>query len=142
MSRGLTQSNVLVLVSRGSLPRHFRSDTTQGPRPAATHQPAAPPRARARTLGPTWQQAAPIQYPARRRRLPVFSSRSSVLGDRLATSSYRCAGTHGFHASRGCPPAKIRSNQKGIPEKERGTPFLAISVQVFPRGVVRACRVG
>lgn len=69
MSRVLTQSNVQnfsYLDSRGTLPRHFRSDTTQGPRPTATHTPTrrlAPPprhgRARARTLGPTWQQSRP-----------------------------------------------------------------------------------
>jgi hypothetical protein len=84
------------LVSRGIRARHFRSDTQ---RPVRQRHTNAPNPGR---LGPTWQQATPIQYPARRRRLPVFSSRSSVLGDRLATSSYRCAGTHGFHASRGC----------------------------------------
>jgi len=47
-----------------------------------------------------------------------------------------------FPRQQGVPTRKVRSNQKGIPEEERGTPFLAISVQVFPRGVVRACRVG
>lgn len=50
------------------------------------------------------------------------------------------AQAHGFRASKGCPPQRSdRSDQKGIPEKERGAPFLAISVQVFSRGVVRAC---
>jgi hypothetical protein len=65
-------------------------------RPAVAHQPAAPPRARARTLGPTWQQFAPGPHTNIRRVAASASAsftsllaRSPVLSDRLATSSYR-----------------------------------------------------
>jgi hypothetical protein len=106
MSRVLT--NVLVLTNFSYLEAAFlvTSEATQPKGPVRRRHTNQPPRhGRARTLGPTWQQAAPIQYPARRRRLPVFSSRSSVLGDRLATSSYRCRHTR-FPRQQGVPTSK------------------------------------
>jgi hypothetical protein len=142
MSRVLT--NVLVLTNFSYLEAAFlvTSEATQPKGPVRRRHTNQPPRhGRARE---PWDPPGSKPPPYNIQRVGVVYQTSPPGRRSWATASLlppTGAGTHGFHASRECPPAKIRSNQKWIPEKERGTPFPRhFRPSDFPRS--RACLPG